>query len=62
MSEEGSGDVVPLGAGYGSSHQLHQRLQGGHLGARLGDDPLGGVGCTARGPRSEIPRKITEPH
>ena len=27
-----------LGAGNGSSHQLHRHLQGGHLGARHGDD------------------------
>ena len=55
----GSGDVVPLGAGNGSSHQLHQRLQGVDLGARLGDDPRGVLAAQHGAREGEIPHKVT---
>ena len=58
---EGSGDVVPLGAGDGRSHRLHHRHLGVDLGARLGDDHRRGMAAQHGGQVGEIHYSITEP-
>ena len=61
IAVDGSGDVVPLGAGNGVSHPLHHSLQGGHLEARHGDDHWGLLAAQHGAREGEIPRKVSEP-